>query len=109
LRESILEARKGFVSCLAGKTRLTIDSDGFIYPCNLVLGDSNWRMGNIKNESIKDIWFSSKWSFFRGEVKVQNLKKCYTCKKMAKCKDFYCRLLPYMSTGDLFGPHPRCG
>jgi radical SAM protein with 4Fe4S-binding SPASM domain len=109
LRESILEARKGFVSCLAGKTRLTIDSDGFIYPCNLVIGDSNWRMGNVKNESIMDIWFSSKWGFFRGGVKVQNLTKCRTCKKMAKCKDFYCRLLPYVSTGNLFGPHPKCG
>jgi radical SAM protein with 4Fe4S-binding SPASM domain len=108
LRESILEAKKGFVSCSAGKTRLSIDSDGFVYPCNMAISNPQWRMGNVKNDSISDIWFSSKWDFFRGEVKVQDLEKCRSCGKLNKCKDFYCRLLPYAASGNLFGPHPKC-
>jgi radical SAM protein with 4Fe4S-binding SPASM domain len=108
LRESILEAKKGFVSCSAGKTRLSIDSDGFVYPCNMAISDPQWRMGNVKNGSISDIWFSSKWDFFRGKVKVQDLEKCCSCGKLNKCKDFYCRLLPYAASGNLFGPHPKC-
>jgi radical SAM protein with 4Fe4S-binding SPASM domain len=108
LRESILEAKKGFVSCSAGKTRLSIDSDGFVYPCNMAISDPQWRMGNAKKDGISDIWFSSKWDFFRGKVKVQDLEKCRSCGKLNKCKDFYCRLLPHAASGNLFGPHPKC-
>lgn len=107
LEESIREFRKGYVSCQAGKNRLSIDSEGSIYPCNMVLSDPKWRMGNIRNEKILDIWFSEKWLFFRGGVKVSDLK-CGDCKKLMKCKDFYCRLTPYVTSGDPFGPHPRC-
>lgn len=108
LRESILEAKKGFVSCSAGKTRLSIDSDGFVYPCNMAISDPQWRMGNVKNDGISNIWFSSKWDFFRGKVKVQDLERCHSCGKLNKCEDFYCRLLPYAASGNLFGPHPKC-
>jgi len=108
LKESILEARKGFVSCQAGKIRLSIDSRGYVYPCNLVLSDPKWNISNIKNEKIWDIWFSQKWLFFRGGVKISDLKKCRECKNLISCKDFYCRLLPYVTNGDSFGPHTRC-
>jgi radical SAM protein with 4Fe4S-binding SPASM domain len=108
MRESVLEARKGYVSCYAGKTRLSIDSAGLVYPCNLVLSDPQWIMGDTREEKMWDIWFSEKWSFFRGKVKINDLRKCKSCKNLKKCDDFYCRLLPYSSDGDLFGPHPKC-
>ncbi len=108
LEESIQEAKKGYVSCQAGRNRLSIDSEGSVYPCNLVLSDPYWRIGNIKNEKIIDLWFSEKWLPFRGGVKIDDLEKCKNCKQLSDCTDFYCRLLPYMITGDPFGPHPRC-
>ncbi len=108
LRESVLEAKKGYISCAAGKTRLSIFSDGLVYPCNTVIGDPKWRMGDLKNETLTDIWFSKNWAFFRGAVKKSDLKKCRDCKDMPRCKDFYCRLLPYTATGDPLGPSPRC-
>jgi radical SAM protein with 4Fe4S-binding SPASM domain len=108
LRESILEAKKGYISCAAGKTRLSIFSDGLVYPCNSVVGDPKWNMGNLRNETLTDVWFSKNWAFFRGAVKTSDLKKCRNCKDMQRCKDFYCRLLPYATTGDPFGPNPRC-
>ncbi len=108
LKESVLEAKKGFISCQAGKSKMSIGSDGFIYPCNTVISDPHWRMGNIGNEKISDIWFSKRWAFFRGEVMIKSLQKCSECSKRAKCQDFYCRLLPYATSGNLFGPHPKC-
>jgi radical SAM protein with 4Fe4S-binding SPASM domain len=108
MRESVLEAKKGYVSCYAGKTRLSVDSTGLVYPCNLVLSDPQWVMGDTGKEKIWDIWFSEKWSFFRGKVKINDLRKCRSCKDLKKCDDFYCRLLPYSSDGDVFGPHPKC-
>ncbi|WP_455369858.1 radical SAM protein [[Eubacterium] cellulosolvens] len=108
LQESLEEAKKGFVSCQAGRNRLSIDADGSVYPCNLVISDKKWEIGNIKKQKISDIWFSEKWMFFRGELTKIKLKKCIECKDLKKCKDFYCRLLPYITNGDPLAPHPRC-
>jgi pyrroloquinoline quinone biosynthesis protein E len=108
LRESILELKKGYVSCKAGKNRLTIDSDAAVYPCNLVLSDPQWVMGNLRKETLADIWFSKKWLFFRGEVKISDLPKCRSCKSLTTCRDVYCRLLPYVYANDAFAPHPTC-
>jgi radical SAM protein with 4Fe4S-binding SPASM domain len=107
LNESVQEAKSGYVSCQAGRTRLSVDSKGSVYPCNLVVSDPRWAMGNVRNASICDIWFSPKWSFFRGTT-VSELSKCRSCENLRKCGDFYCRLLPYLESGDPLGPHPRC-
>ncbi len=108
LKESVLEAKKGYISCKAGRTGMSIFSDGLVYPCNSVLGDPKWIMGDSKNETLTDVWFSNKWAFFRGAVKASDLKKCRNCKEMRRCEDFYCRLLPYAATGDPLGPSPKC-
>ena len=108
LEEAILEAKRGYVSCYAGRSRLSIDSSGSIYPCNLVISDPAWSMGNIGSERISDIWFSKKWAFFRGGVKTSDLHECKDCKNLTKCRDFYCRVIPYLTDGDPFGPHPEC-
>jgi radical SAM protein with 4Fe4S-binding SPASM domain len=108
LEESVKEARRGYVCCQAGRSRLSIDSNGSIYPCNLVISDPRWNMGNIRTHSISESWFSNRWSFFRGEVRTSELKKCKDCKKLVECTDFYCRLHPYLVNGDPYGPHPKC-
>jgi radical SAM protein with 4Fe4S-binding SPASM domain len=108
LKECVLEARKGFVSCKAGISGLSIDSEGSVYPCGLVISDTQWNMGNIKKEKLQDIWFSDKWLFFRGKTMLSNLHRCKDCTNLKRCKDFYCRLLPYSVYGDPLGPHPKC-
>ena len=108
LRESIFERKRGYVSCKAGKNRLTIDSDASVYPCNLVVSDPQWVMGHLRKETLEDIWFSKKWLFFRGGVKISDLPKCRICKKLTACREVYCRLLPYVDANDAFGSHPTC-
>ena len=108
MQESVLLAKKGIVSCKAGTSRLSIGSDGSIYPCNFAISDNHWNMGNIKNESLSDIWFSDKWLFFRGQTKLNTLRKCKDCKNLKRCNDFYCRLLPYAVYGDELSPPPKC-
>jgi MoaA/NifB/PqqE/SkfB family radical SAM enzyme len=109
LEESVQEARRGYISCRAGKTRLSIDSHGGAYPCNLVISDKRWEMGNVRDLLLSEVWFSRKWDFFRGGVKKSDLTKCAQCRDFGRCKNYYCRLLPYLTTGNPFGPHPRCG
>ena len=108
LKEAISEARRGYVCCQAGRNRLSIGSNGVIYPCSLVMFDPRWDMGNIRSETIADAWFSKKWSFFRGEVKTNDLRECAHCEDLRTCRDFYCRLSPYLDSGDLYGPSPGC-
>jgi radical SAM protein with 4Fe4S-binding SPASM domain len=108
LRESIYERKRGYVSCKAGINRLTIDSDATVYPCNLVLSDPHWAMGNLRTETMAAIWFSKKWLFFRGGVKIRDLPTCRSCSSLPSCSDVYCRLLPYVDAGDVFAPHPAC-
>jgi radical SAM protein with 4Fe4S-binding SPASM domain len=109
LREMILEAKRGYITCEAGRTRLSISSEGLVYPCNTVVGDSKWNMGNLRSENLTDVWNSKKWAFFRGAVKKSDLRNCRNCKDMKGCTDFYCRLLPYATTGDAFASSPKCG
>lgn len=108
LRESISEAKRGYVSCHAGKTRMAIDSSGSIYPCNVVISDPKWDMGNTRHEEIRSIWFSPKWLFFRGGVKTNDLKDCRKCKKLRTCSYFYCRLLPYVENHDELSSSSKC-
>jgi radical SAM protein with 4Fe4S-binding SPASM domain len=108
LQESIHEAGKGIISCSAGKARLSIDSRGLVYPCNMVLYDPYWVMGNAFVDDLEDIWFNEKWSFFRGDVKMEELVVCNECTRKSSCKDIYCRLYPYVTSGDLYAPHPNC-
>lgn len=108
LSEMKEEAKRGYVTCEAGRTRLSISSDGSIYPCNTVLGDSKWNMGNLKKEKLVDIWFSDKWAFFRGANKIKDLHHCRECKYLKKCREFYCRLIPYNETGDALSSSSTC-
>jgi radical SAM protein with 4Fe4S-binding SPASM domain len=108
LEESIKEGERGYISCSAGKARMSIDSDGGVYPCNMVLGDPNWNMGNVLQEEISDIWFSERWAFFRGKVKMKDLTTCFKCRDRDDCQDLYCRLYPYLVSGDPYGPSPDC-
>ena len=108
LRETVREITRGYVSCQAGKTRMSIDSRGAIYPCNLVISNPEWNFGDSSHVNIQDIWFSDKWKLFRGDVKIKDLRKCSKCENLKGCKDVYCRLLPYITSGDLLGSHPRC-
>ncbi len=109
LTETMREAEKGrYVSCPAGRMRMSISSDGAVYPCNLVISDERWTMGNIRDAQLSDIWYSNRWLPFRGGTKIDDLWKCRNCARLAKCEDFYCRLLPYADTGDFLAPHPSC-
>jgi MoaA/NifB/PqqE/SkfB family radical SAM enzyme len=43
----------------------SIDSDGTIYPANRALGDARFRIGNLRESTFREIWFSRRWIPFR--------------------------------------------
>jgi MoaA/NifB/PqqE/SkfB family radical SAM enzyme len=57
-----------------GTFTCSIDSDGSIYPANLVLGDSRFRIGSLRESPLRYLWFSPTWiRFRRGPKKFRTL------------------------------------
>lgn len=108
LEEAKQEAQRGYVCCQAGINCLSIDCRGIVYPCNTVIYDPHWAIGDTKNEKLRDIWFSRKWAFFRGSVRISDLNKCASCKKLSQCLDYNCRLGAYINTSDPLGAPYMC-
>ena len=58
----------------AGTFTCSIDSDGSVYPANLVLGDSRFRVGSLRESCLRCLWFSPIWiRFRRGPKKFRTL------------------------------------
>lgn len=43
----------------------SIDADGQVYPSNRVLRDPRFRVGSVRESTIREMWFSHKWIPFR--------------------------------------------
>ena len=57
-----------------GAFTCSIDSDGSVYPANRVLGDARFRVGSLREASVRDVWFSRNWVPFRkGLNKIKGL------------------------------------
>jgi len=49
----------------AGLFTCSIDSNGDVYPGNLVLGDTRYRIGSLREAPLRRLWFSRRWIPFR--------------------------------------------
>lgn len=88
-----------------GTTFLTINPDGMALPCNTA-NTLPIDFPNVKEHSIKDIWFnSSGFNFFRGDKWMK--EPCRTCDEREK--DFGgCRCQAYALTKDMNATDPVC-
>jgi len=55
-----------------------VASDGYVHPCQFY----DYKLGNIKEKSIYEIWNSRKYEEFRSVVTKQILPSCYRCCKL---------------------------
>jgi radical SAM protein with 4Fe4S-binding SPASM domain len=100
--------RTKMIFCPGGTSRLTIRSDGSVFPCQYGFCDDKFKMGSVKSQTIEEIWVSSNWELFRGELSIQDLHHCRTCGVSSSCLLKICRLMAYSATGDFFAPPPGC-
>ena len=82
------------VTCLAGNSLIAIDENLDVYPCIYGINSPLYNMGSLLNMPLDDIWNSTKWNIFRGELKVQDLTDCKDCKLNMHCLIRNCRLKP---------------
>jgi radical SAM protein with 4Fe4S-binding SPASM domain len=90
--------------CFFGKF-LSIAENGDAIPCSY---NDAYRVGNIKDKPIKEIWEKMQKSKFFNKVKDKvNIKgKCGVCEYKEICGG--CRSAAFFYTGDILGSDPRC-
>lgn len=96
------------IFCTAGTTRLSVRSDGSVFPCVYAFHDDKFKMGSLKSSTLEAIWTSPDWILFRGGVSMHDLPQCNVCKLSEKCSLKNCRLRAYYVSNDFFGVPPGC-
>lgn len=96
------------IYCSAGTSRCAINSEGDVYPCVYAFNGGDFRMGNINEKSLNEIWKDSKWDFFRGGISSKDLKECIKCKHFKYCQLKNCRLRAYFKYKDIYARYPGC-
>jgi len=92
--------------CPAGTTKLSVLPDGSAYPCYLLFGRPEFRLGNLATEPFERIWSHPALGFFR-RFRGNPCRRT-TCAHHAACRGG-CPAVSLLVAGDLAGPDPRCG
>jgi radical SAM protein with 4Fe4S-binding SPASM domain len=83
--------------CSAGVNNICISPYLDVYPCIGI----KYKIGNIEQISLQDIWRSPQLNFIRG-IEVSSLAECQTCPSMQFCNR--CPGMALAEDGDMFGP-----
>jgi len=91
--------------CFIGGRYMGLLEDGDVRPCGF---NEGYRMGNIRDKSMKELWVDLQGSDFVGRLRDRgNLKgKCGVCEFRGICGG--CRTRAEIYTGDLFASDPAC-
>jgi radical SAM protein with 4Fe4S-binding SPASM domain len=91
--------------CFIGGRYMGLLENGDIRPCGF---NEGYRMGNIRDKSMKEIWTEMQTSEFTRKLRDRrNLKgKCGICEYREICGG--CRTRAEIYTGDLFQSDPAC-
>ena len=91
--------------CFFGKF-FSVAENGDTIPCSY---NDAYRIGNVKDKSLRQIWDDMQSSEFFAKVKDKaNIKgKCGVCEYLDLCGG--CRSAALYYTGDILGSDPRCG
>lgn len=95
------------MSCLAGRTMVNVNYDGYVYPCAfLVTPEHEFAAGNIRDTALLDIWNDSPvFMPFRTIVKDD---KCQHCRIYGRSCVGGCVAIAYFTVGRLDAHDPTC-
>jgi len=95
------------ISCQAGIKACSIDQNGDIYGCDLMMGIDDFIAGNLRNDTLLNIWnHSTLFNEFRN-FEFKDVKgKCSNCD--LKWCGAGCRSASYNLNGDLYNSDDSC-
>lgn len=85
--------------CGMGKSSLSVDPFGDIYPCNVL----KYKLGNFQTSNIKELWRNSKKIQYLRKRTLTDLVKCKSCSKKEYC--FFCPGAALAFTSSMFEPY----
>lgn len=94
------------LSCGAGKTIVSIDTDGSIYPCHM-LHSPNLKMGNILTAPLKKENLNKEVIKKLEHANVDQIKGCSSCEHRYFCSAG-CRARSFFEKGDLYHKDSYC-
>jgi radical SAM protein with 4Fe4S-binding SPASM domain len=94
--------------CSGGATSATIDSNGDIYPCPSLVGDHNFRLGNVVH-GFEKVWKDFEPKVDLKKVSILDIEGCYDCTFRFFCGGG-CRCQAYYSGGreNITSKDPYC-
>lgn len=97
-----------FRYCGTGWATAYVDSAGDVYPCQIGATVPEFKAGNIRETSFKEIWQNAPILKEMRKLHVDNLnEECSTCEIRYFCGGG-CRTQAYLDTGNLCGMDPKC-
>lgn len=97
IQEAIIGEHKndnGFI-CGAGTNALSINPYGEVYPCTAL----KFKIGDVRKQSISDIWYNSKELKYFRNLKWRDLKDCVNCEYKNYC--IFCPGVALSETGSM--------
>lgn len=91
--------------CPAGSAKLSVLPDGSVYPCYLLFGLREFRLGNIFEDAFCSIWENPALDFFRN-FEGNNCPR-RECAFFRKCRGG-CPAVSLSVTARIDAPDPRC-
>ncbi|WP_257788861.1 SPASM domain-containing protein [Clostridium argentinense] len=84
--------------CSAGRSTVCITYNGDVYPCSFL----NVPVGNILEDSFKDIWKNSKALKIIRSFSKEKFNKCFSCEYNSSCN--MCLAKNIEDTNNIFNP-----
>lgn len=99
---------ENYMLCPWGKNSLGISYDGTVSLCHNRSGNKIFTFGNLKEQSLKDIWLNSETANFFKNYNCNKLKGvCAKCLAKKICRGG-CRVHAMAAYGDIYAPDPFC-
>ncbi|NOJ73113.1 radical SAM/SPASM domain-containing protein [Paenibacillus alvei] len=84
-------------ACTGGHTTFSINTNGDIYPCNYIVGEAQYKLGNINDVD------NVKFKHFNRDN--ESRKKCKGCTYFDSCTSARCIFMNYKMTKDISSPN----
>ena len=92
--------------CGAGVDQLAIDSNGDVYPCDYLVGTSEFRAGSVLRDSPEAIADAPLLAALRSQRDVSRLSRCGACPFFSICG--HCMSSSYFHGQGVAGPRASC-
>ena len=101
-RDNEIKRNHKLLWCGMGRNVLSIESDGKVYPCQLLHSDE-LQLGDLNSEDISTIWSRSPYR----KNTIDDIEECCTCEIKHLC-GAPCRARAYFVTGNIHKKDPLC-